>query len=660
MRGARTAWCLAAWGLLAGAALTPAPVQAQPASARAEALPASPSELAAWLLSPTTPADRLASAAERLLALAEQKPGREAIQMVLTDPRPECPGRMALVHRISELAEAPAWLGGPLISLGGRVPPEQVGAVLSALSSVRTRASARAILGYARPELPPDLRRAAFHALARLTGREDLGESLPAWQAWLDGCEGLTEGQWRSLLLTSVSRRADEAENRRRAVMGELLDALRRLHLATPAEGRSALLASLLRHGQAEVRALGMDLVLRELANGTRLNGPTLEASFELLASPDAGVRRQGALLLARLAPPESNERILSALRSEQDPGVASALLDAAARTPDRGLIEPVIRWMGSATPTASAASQAAWSLLRAGLLPRGPDLDRVMHEARRLAGTQPTPGVCFLLAAAGDEDDLLTVAGLLHSSDPAIRLAAAEALAPSAHLLDRVIAAARSDPNLLEIASRGIVMRGATASDFLTLMTIDSPAPDTRRRALARTTRAMPATEIMRAYERVDEPALREMLLTALTSEGRILSERVDTVQKRALAEGLLRLARLRLDRGQFAESLAAVNALPDIESVADAEEVRSIRFAALIGLNRLDLAGEQGLGPDAWLGALEEYLSLPHAAAIAERIQKAFDGRLTEPQVERLRALESRIDRQGANASGDAPTPP
>jgi hypothetical protein len=657
VRAATTAWCIAASGLLAAAA--PIVAIPQPPNPHAEALPDSPAELAAFLLTPTTPPERLLPAAGRLLTLADQGQGREVIRNILADTPLDSPGRAALVTRISELPEAPPWMAAPLISLASRVPAEQVAPVLAALSSVRTRGSARALLGYARPEMSPDIRRAAFHALARLTGRDDLGDNLTEWQAWLDGCEGLTDAQWRALLLTNLARRADEADNRRRAVTAELLDALRRLHLATPLEERSALLASFLRHTQPEVRALGVDLVLRELANGTRLNGPTLEASFELLAHHEAAVRRQGASLLARLAPPESNERILTFLRTENDPGVAAALLDASSRTPDRGLIDPVVRWMGSATPTAAAASQAAWRLLRAGLLPRGPELDRVLHEARRLAGTRPTPWVCFLLAAAGDDDDLLTVAGLLHSSDPAIRLAAAEALAPSEHLLDRVVAAARTDPNLLEIASRGIVMRGATAEDFLTLAAIDSPSPDTRRRALARTTRAMPATEVMRAADLVNDAALREMLLASLTSEGRILSEQVDPAQRRALASGLTALARLRLDRAQFAESLAAINALPDIERVVDPGTVQAIRFAALVGLNRLDLAQEQGLGPDAWLEALEAYLSLPHADAIAERIGRAFNGRLSESQTERLRALAARIERKGANASGDEPPP-
>lgn len=658
VRATRTTWTIAACGLLLAA--HPACAQAQPAPPAAEQVPGSPQDLAAYLLANARPLERLAAASDRLLAGADQRPFRDAIQSVLSDPRPESAGRSTLVARIGELPEAPAWLASPLISLASRVAPEQLAPVVAALSSVRTRGAARAILGYARPELAPELRRASFAALARLSGRDDLGDSLTAWQAWLDGCESMTDGQWRSMLVSSLARRADETEARRRSATDQLLDALRRLHLATPAEERASLLGSFLRSPQGEVRSLGVELVLRELANGTRLNGPTLEACFDLLARPEVATRRQAASLLARIAPPESNERIVAILRTESDPGVAASLLDAAARTPDRGLIGPVIRWLASATPTARAAVEAAWSLQRAALIPPGPDLDRVLHEARRLAGTQPAPGACFLLAAAGDDDDLLTVAGLLSSSDPAVRLAAAEALAPSEHLLDRVIAAARADPNLLETASRGIVLRGATSADFLALSTFDSPSPDVRRRALARLTRAMPATEVMHAAERIDDPSLRELLLSALPAEGRILSEQSDPAQRRALATGLVDLARLRLERSQYAEALAAINALPGIDAVADAGEVRSIRFSALVALNRLDLAQEQGASADAWLAALEEFLSLPHAAAIADRIGKSFEGRLSESQAERLKSLAAHIDRKGASAAGDDPPPP
>lgn len=649
------ALCLAAGAPAHARMAQDAPDMGQP-RAQAQTPPSTlgqtPAEWADMLIAGAADAPALAHAAENLLQEGRLEANRAELERALGAPSLSRQGRSALTRGLASKPEAPAWVGGPLIGLAARVEPEAVPGVLAALSSVRTRESARALLGYTAPEFGPPVREAALAGLVRLTGRSDLGDAPAVWQAWLDGSAGLSESQWRQSLVEFLARRADQADAARRQAVDQLVESLRRLHLATPQDQRSALLGELLRGQGAEVRRLGFELALRELANNARLDGPVIDACLELLRSPDASLRAQAAALLARLAPANGQAGVIDALTLETDPLAAASLLEAAARTPSRRLVAPVLRWLEGPPAAARAAGEAAWAVYRVGLLQPGPDLERVLEAGRRLALREPSAGLCSLLAVAGTHADRQSVARCLTASDPALRLAAADALAPNAEFLPMLADAARQDPNLVETLARAMVLRGPTADDFALVVALARAAPEARRRSLEALARAMPATDLLRAADQTNDASARELALAAMTSEARILSERQSPEQARALALGLTRLARLRAQAGRHAEALAAINALPEIDRLGDASDLRQVRAGSLIALDRLDLAEQQEAGPDTWLDALESLVQAAHARRVADRIRAVFDGTLDQRQQARLDELAALINKRGSAA--------
>src|SRR6185295_2164702 len=180
----------------------------------------------------------------------------------------------------------------------------------SALGSFRTRDAARLLGRYIGEDQPKTVSAAAMSALARLTARDDLGQDRPAWAAWLREIDGMSESQWRLQLIAALAARNDRLAAQRHDAIAQLTDSLRKLHLATKAEDRPAMLASMLEDGIPAVRDLGFELVARELSATGHLDGPVGIAALKLLKHSDAAVRSSAAVLVRQLAPPDAEQAV--------------------------------------------------------------------------------------------------------------------------------------------------------------------------------------------------------------------------------------------------------------------------------------------------------------------------------------------------------------
>ena len=102
-----------------------------------------------------------------------------------------------------------------------------------------------------------------------------------------------------------------------------------------------------------------------------------------------------------------------------------------------------------------------------------------------------------------------------------------------------------------------------------------------------------------------------------SLTSENRILSQRSDPIQLKAIADGILQLARIRLNLNKPDAAIAATAALPEIdEVVGDLHGLNTLRLQAWLCLGRLDEATKLDVVFEDWLTALAR-CPLPDQAA-------------------------------------------
>jgi len=615
----------------------PAVATARPALA-AQSADDAPS-LAAIARSPAATRDARAAAADVLVSRADEPGARRELERLLT------PGDAAAGTVLDAVARAPAAspeLLPALTRLADRSDTGLLPSVLRAVSSLRSRDAAALLLRRTDPGYPPDTRAAAFEALARLSGRSDLGTSAMAWREWLNAARGVPDAQWRADLITGLARRADTLASEVRAASGRVNDALRRLYMATPGEERSGLLTVMLMDESPDTRALAFELASRELSSSRRLDSSVGEVAMMLLGHDDPAVRTSAAALVNRLNPPQAEARVLAALERETNPVAASAMILAAARRPSGPGIDAVFRWLEKRGPAFGAAADATWSLLRSGYLSRPADSARVLRALRATPDDQLTPSCCAILGSIGGDEGRERLTRLLESAPAAIRAAAAQALVLDPESLDSILRAAAAEPQVFEVAAQGVMMQRPTAAAFRAVAALPAPSPGLQRRALLAIAGQLPATDLLEiARDTGGDSALRESYLTLLASPNRILAERADPQSLGAIAEGVILLARTRLELDRPDAAAAALDTLPDLTDLVDHLRVSRLRAMAMLCLNRTEEAVALAAPASVWIDALERCVNKPFARSLESEIRSRFGAELDDDERERLDRL-------------------
>ncbi|XVJ60190.1 MAG: hypothetical protein HEQ23_12655 [Tepidisphaera sp.] len=573
-----------------------------------------------------------------------------------------------LLGRMAQGRPVPGWAVDSVVRASETWDEASADAMARALAGARTRPAAEALISMVDRMRGSAGRQAVLGGLVDLTGRDDLPAEIPAWRTLLQETAGWSDERWFRAIAEWQAQRAARLADIERRASSRLLDTLKQIHVTTPATERSKLLSTLLSDPLVEVRLLGIDLALRELASANPLGPEVATSSLRLLADTDEGVRATAAGLVLQLSPAGASEVAAGALARETSPKAAIPLLRLAIRASGQTAVDQAIAWLESpdrgpegATPTdisracRDAAVDLAWHLTRRGIMNSVTDRARVMTSVRGIPAGELAPGGCFLTGLLGDATDIERIAGLLTSTDPAIRLAAAETVVVYAAHLDALLAAARADSRLVEVAVRGVQLHRQTAEGFVAIERVTVGRPELRRVSLVAVSDVLPAPEVLIAIESiVGEPDLKEAVLSTLARRERVSSERVDEARARAIADGLVRLARVRVQLGKPAEAIAALDVLADVSQIPsvkprlDEAEVARLRVGSFVRLGRLADA-EASTGPsdaEGWLDGLSAVTDKPFAKDVIERIDALFLGSMTEGQFARLQTLRRSIE--------------
>ncbi|MFO0860630.1 MAG: hypothetical protein U0570_08735 [Phycisphaerales bacterium] len=600
--------------------------------------------------SPSTDVELRAAKAQASRKLAES--GASALAPSLREPRASVAFRAA-IEAIADCPVADGSLLPELTAACDAATATEKKAIVRAISSVRERAAMHYLVSLLDvPSLDADLRASIVWALQRQTGAEGVGESAAAWHARLTDAEKQDDSAWRAALLRDLAGRADREQASRAMVQTRLLDSLRALHLATPADKRWPLISSMISDPLPCVNLLGLELVSRELSAGNKPDARLGVDVLPLLEARDATIREQAAILIANLAPPGGSAALKTALDQEANPATASALLNALSRLPGPESEASILRWADPAiwatmgTQVRDASLDACWALYRAGSL-RSPEAsDRVLKAVRAVNLADLNGSGCRLRAELGDDSDLEAIVVLLGSKIPAQRLATAEALVSSPEYLPRILAAAREDPLLIDVAVRGVLTLAPNVPNFSAIEEATRRVPDQRRAALTVIASVLNEDEILEAARRLTaDPALREAVLAVLSDPRRVMAERTEPGRLSYTASALMELAELRIEMGKYAEAITALESLPELPEFAPPDKIQELRTIALVGINRLDQARQVGAKPDAWLRALELCSDQAHASTIASTIETQMGESLSEQQRAKLETLKNRI---------------
>ena len=602
--------------------------------------------------------DRVTAATRLLEACREPDTARQVIGLL--GPQSEDPAaRGILLEAAARKATLVPELLATLSDLASAVTPEELPAVLAAMSSVRTPEAALRLAAFLGDPHPPVVRQAATAALVRLSSKEEFAADADAMTTWLDVVRRSAPGEWAAMLIRDFATRTDRLVAERDAIAQQYVALLRRHYQDQSLETRQQMIAEMFRHARDEVRTLGFELARSELERTPRLNGQVSSAAIELLRDRNPRWRERAAALLDQLAPADAGPAVVDALNRETDPRAAAALLTAATRWPSIATIPTSIRWLEHGSPTRRASALLALALIRQGLLTDQADLARLAHIMRSLPDDQHGSVTLRLFMAVGNEDDRRRIAAMMVGAEPSVRQAAAVALADRPEGLDLLLVASVNDVNLYQISADAIIAHRPDRAGFEHLSTARPPGPEVRDAALLRLAAAMPIPDLVAVAQRQDVTnEMRVSMLTRLTEP----STAENGVLAPHLLLGLMLLAEAHLDLRRADLAMIAIDAAARIDVPPDSEQaarVRDIRATALIAENKLAEALALGASVRAWIEGLSHATDRPYAREIVDRIRQLFAGIMTPEELAALTELERAIP-DGNQAESPPPDDP
>lgn len=605
------------------------------------------------LLSAESSSEERGAAARRLIDVTDGG-AREAVAALLRDPGTPQESVAAFAREVSHRVVAPGWLVGPLADVAAAVSADRRPRKLSALGSIRSRDSVRALLRYTRAEHPAAVREAALAALTRLTGRFELGNDVERWHSWFSEVEWLTEAEWQRVLAEGLAGRADRVARDRERTVGRLVDVLRRTYLESGSiEARWEMAAAWLRDDQPAVRRLAIELIRREIANARVPTDEVAAAALELLSSPTAEFRLAGAELVYTLAPRNTAEAVNDALIRETDAEVAAALLRAVQRWPTVGAKGAVLEWLRSETVARPQAVRAAAALIDEGVFADREQVASVLDAVRRIPAAELPVSGFDLIARRGTAQDRSMMCGLLTGqfSGRTGKGEIARVLVPFEESLAALIEAAPSDPDVFRAAADALALHRPTLAGYSQLLSMRAPSEGARVDAVRALVGRMTTGQALAAARLTRDPVLREAALVAMLegAAGHLVlpmhSAGAPVTPRPAVVAGMILLAQTRLAKDDPEGALAALEGFGSggIAARLDGNPaVQALRLRAMVRLGRLEEAEAVGAPLSVWLDALEQCAGEPFAAEMLGVIESLFDSseRSGSARLESIRA--------------------
>ncbi|MCC6949834.1 MAG: hypothetical protein IT433_00150 [Phycisphaerales bacterium] len=594
---------------------------------------------------------RRLKAARELVRRAEEPVVREVLGAELAKPLAGTGAGAMILRAVGEMPDAPLRLFPLLAQRLAEAPVDELPRLMQAVSSFHTRDAARLLVLHASPREAPEVSAAAFDGLVRLSGRADIPAEHGAWSAWLAECDQYSESQWRLTLAAAMARRADQLAAERQGAVTRLIDSYRRLHLATAPEQRSPLIAEFLGAETPEVRDLGFELAGRELTAGSTLGPAVAAAALSLTSASSPRVRAQAATLLWQMAPAETAPGLAGALAVERDPGAAGALLLACSRWPSRDLVTPSVAWLANGSGAAAAASTCVAAMARAALLTSGEQAE-VLRLLRAWPDEALGPSSIWLLASLGDDGDLDRLAPLMESANASVRLAVAEALVWDERYTSALVNAARTEPDMFEVASRALLVHDPSLASMRTLLSLPQPEPAVARPLIERLAAALPTNDLWTLASELPDASLRRSMLVLLNADMRQMAAADREDQHAALAGSVLALADLQLASREPDGALLTIEHSPfALGGTAEPplpvpEGLNRRHVEALVALNRLEQAASlDAKDAGAWIDGLALAADRPWAGAVLAEVEHRFGASLTPDQAARLASLRAKI---------------
>ncbi|NOS99434.1 MAG: HEAT repeat domain-containing protein [Phycisphaerales bacterium] len=306
----------------------------------------------------------------------------------------------------------------PLLAILGHEDAALSAAAAGALAAFRSPEVARVLGDIARDELRPiAVRTAAIDALSPSTNRREVvgelisllkasnptivnhavgaltpasrtnfGTDIEKWQSWWKEKEAMTEAQWieNRLELAIEQQRAlrkrlqdaeAEYEKREREVTKRFGDALRIIdQLTTQPAQKDARRQGWLEDPLADIRLAALALIRDQIVTaGDPLSQPLRDSVKKLFADSAPPVRIAAHEIIGHLKDPADAEKVLGALRTENDSAVRATMLRVLGGLENPAAIPALISELAAPTTSVDCVCEAARSLGLLGVRGKAP-----------------------------------------------------------------------------------------------------------------------------------------------------------------------------------------------------------------------------------------------------------------------------------------------
>ena len=244
-----------------------------------------------------------------------------------------------------------------------------------------------------------------MRGLQGLTARPEVGTTAAAWRAWWGANAAKADADLRADLLADRAVRAERTRRRLAGLQAEGRRLVQQQYRAAAPDARGRLLVGFLGSPEPSVREAGAEIALDEMRTVGVLPDPARDRLRDLVADSDPGVRRTVARALAAINDPRALPGLLDQLSREPDPTVRAAIAGAIAPVRDARAVPALVGLLGDPSPEVAVAAAGALQAVAPAVRDADPQLAGRVGEALRAA--------------------------LVDRPEDAVRQAAAEALAP-------------------------------------------------------------------------------------------------------------------------------------------------------------------------------------------------------------------------------------
>ncbi|MAJ46416.1 MAG: hypothetical protein CBC35_03760 [Planctomycetes bacterium TMED75] len=519
-------------------------------------------------------------------------------------------------------------------------------ALIRSVAAFQSRLAVDSLVTFLKEPSSSEELAAALRGLREIT-RLELGNDVSSWVGWWNAVGDMPLEQAIGAVSRDREQRLLEQEqqiallNQKNQSIGERLQqVLADWFITLPEDQKEPALRQLLAEELVYVRMFAGLQVQRMLRNGVTPESDTIDQIMRLLDDDESALRILAAQLGSAMRVDGLADRLAASITAEDDPQVASMLIEQIVLDPSPAAFTPVLFRLNDPV-TAQSSARALARLVDVGMVPDDWAV-RSLESIRGLHSSHPMPSSAALLVLAGEPEDLDRAVNDLEHESLAVRRASANAFVVRGRF-DEVLARS-DDPAIRPAAIRALDLVEPTTQslDHLLSLTPSDAEVNQWKKVVENHAARFPidqridVDDLLSKDDRVPRQLRLQVLAAALSSFG----EGAPSELQWAILDRQTELLVEEVRWQEISDTLFGLDC-------SGHDSLRLRLFIARIRLGDFEGAAQVESNPQLWINLLDGTFKVApaEAAVIAIEIEQRFGEQLNEAQREQLEFISQSL---------------